>query len=176
MTLPRRRGGPSRTAQAVAAARAIGLRDVHDPLALLGLPEPQARLVRALRRTIEASPTGETVVNTLSAGLAGHAALRMHAVAARSAPGSHLACSIAHPELLGRGPVSRLLSPAARGLFAGIGEPLRSTFTDDAITAVLDDAGFSHVEVTGPDDWARGAGREPLPDAFQAERLATARR
>src|SRR5690606_24514445 len=39
------------------------------------------------------------------------------AVAALSAPGSHLACSIAHPELLGRGPVSRLLSPAARGLF-----------------------------------------------------------
>ena len=285
---PRRRGGPSRTAQAVAAGRAVGLRDLHDPVAVHVLPDARARLVGALRRTIEASPSGETVVNTLTAGLAGHAAFRMHAVdaavrgavdatcrqvvvlgagydtrawrldelagchlvevdlpatqavkqrrlagrtpvtpvgyapadlaedaldralaptghdreqptvwvweavtpylprravlatvdaiASLSAVGSRLACTVARPELVGRGSVSRLLSPAARGLFAGIGEPLRSTFDDDDITAVLTDAGFTGIEVTGPDDWARAAGRQPLPDAFQAERLVTAGR
>ncbi len=290
MTPPpgRRRGGPSRTAQAIAAGRAIGLRDLHDPIAHRVLSDGRRRLVHALRATIEASPTGETVVNTLTAGLAGHAALRMDAVdratrgaledgcrqmvvlgagydtrawrlpelagchvvevdlpatqavkqrrldgltpvtpvvfaasdlsedtlahalsstghdrstptlwlweavapylpadavrttvaavADLSADGSHLAMTVARPELIGSGPVSRLLSPAARGLFAGIGEPLRSTFDDDDATALLEDAGFRDVEVTGPADWARAAGRSPLTDPFAAERLVVARR
>ena len=98
------------------------------------------------------------------------------AVADLSAAGSHLAMTVARPELIGTGPVSRLLSPAARGLFAGIGEPLRSTYDDAGATALLEDAGFHDVEVTGPDDWARAAGRAPLPDPFAAERLAVARR
>ena len=71
-----RRRGPSRTAQAIAAARAVGLRGLHDPIAPRVLSDGRRRLVRALRRTIEASPTGETVVNTLTAGLAGHASRR----------------------------------------------------------------------------------------------------
>lgn len=281
-----RRNGPSRTAQAVAAARAVGLRDLHDPLAAHVLSDGRRRLVRALRRTIETSPAGETVVNTLTAGLAGHAALRMHAVdqavqagldagcrqvvvlgagydtrawrlrglagchvvevdlpdtqavkqrclegltpvtpvmfaaadlsddtlahalsttgherdrptvwvweavapylphdavqatveaiAELSAPASHLAMTVARPELLGSGPVSALLSPAARGLFAGIGEPLRSTHDDDDIRRLLTDVGFHGVRVTGHEDWAHDAGRTPLHDAFAAERLAVA--
>lgn len=281
-----RRSGPSRTAQAVAAARAVGLRGLHDPIAPRVLSDGRQRLVQALRRTIEASPTGETVVNTLSAGLAGHAALRMDAVdravttgvdagcrqvvvlgagydtrawrlphldgclvaevdlpdtqavkqrclegitpitpvrfapadlsedalgrvlprtghdpeqptvwvweavapylphdavqatvtsvGRLSAPGSSVAMTVARPELIGSGPVSTLLSPAARGLFAGIGEPLRSTYDDDAVIALLTDAGFSGVAVSGPEEWAAGAGRAPLPDAFAAERLAVA--
>lgn len=283
-----RRGGPSRTAQAIAAARAVGLRGLHDPIAPRVLSDGRRRLVQALRRTIESSPTGETVVNTLTAGLAGHAALRMHAVdravlaglaqgcrqvvvvgagfdtrawrlreltgchvveidlpgtqavkqrrldglasvtpvvfapadlsddrlervlastghdaeqptvwvweavapylpreavratvdaiAARSAAGSHLAMTVARPELIGSGPVSALLSPAARGLFAGIGEPLRSTYDDDAATELLTSAGFRDVEVSGPEDWAAMAGRTPLPDPFAAERLVVAQR
>lgn len=285
---PRRRGGPSRTAQAIAAGRAVGLRGLHDPLAAAVLSDGRRRLVRALRGTIETSPTGETVVNTLTAGLAGHAAFRMtavdaavragldgpcrqlvvlgagydtrawrmdelagchvvevdlpatqaikqrrlaghtpvtpvvfapadlsqdtlvraladtghdreqptvwlweavapylpaaavretvDAVAAMSAPDSHLVMTVARPELLGTGSVSRLLSPAARGLFAGIGEPLRSTWTDDDVTALLTGAGFTDVVCTGATEWARAAGRSPLPDPFAAERLVTARR
>jgi methyltransferase (TIGR00027 family) len=288
VTPPRRRGGASRTAEAVAAARAVGLRGIHDPMAARVLSDGRRRLVGALRRTIEGSPSGETVVNALTAGLAGHAALRMHAIdrtvrdgvaagarqlvvvgagydtrawrirqlaecrvvevdlpttqsakqrtladrtpvtpvafapadlavdtlarvlpaaghdareptvwvweavapylaradvlgtvaaiADLSAPGSRMAMTVARPELVGRGPISTLLSPAARGLFAGIGEPLRSTFDDADVTAVLTDAGFRDVRCTGPDDWARGAGRDPLPDAFAAERLVVARR
>ena len=280
--------GPSRTAQAVAAARAVGLRGLHDPIAPRVLSDGRRRLVGALRRTIETSPAGETVVNTLTAGLAGHAVLRMHAVdravqagldagcrqvvvlgagydtrawrlheladchvvevdlpdtqrvkqarlrglaavtpvvfapadladdtlvaalsttghdpdaptvwvweavapylphdavhrtvqaiAELSAPASHLAMTVARPELLGTGPVSALLSPAARGLFAGIGEPLRSTHDDADVTRLLEGAGFHGVRVDGPEDWAREAGRAPLPDAFAAERLAVAHR
>lgn len=282
------RDGPSRTAQAVAAARSVGLRGLYDEVAPHVLSDGRQRLVRALRGTIESSPAGETVINTLTAGLAGHAALRMHAVdraiddglaagcqqlvvlgagydtrawrlsalegcrvlevdlpatqrlkqrclqdlapvasvefapadlaeddlatvlsdsahdparptmwvweavapylprpavlatvdaiADRSAPGSHLAMSVARPELLGRGSISTLLSPAARGLFAGIGESLRSTFDDQDITAVLETAGFTGVTCTGHEDWARGAGRSPLSDPFAAERLVTAHR
>ena len=282
------RNGASTTAQAIAAARAVGLRGLHDPVAAEMLSDGRQRLVRALRATIEASPTGETVVNTLTAGLAGHAALRMAAIdqvvdvgldagcrqlvvlgagydsrawrlerladchvveidlpatqerkqrhlraltpvtpvvfapadlsratvasalartghdagqptiwvweavapylprqavldtiaaiAEVSAPHSRLAMSVARPELIGRGPVSTLLSPAARGLFAGIGEPLRSTFTDDEITTLLTDAGFRGARCSGHDDWAHDVGRSALPDAFAAERLVTARR
>lgn len=285
---PRRGAGPSRTAEAIAAARAVGLRGLHDPVAPAVLSDGRRRLVQALHRTIVASPTGEVVVNTLTAGLAGHAALRMHAVdrvvcdavaagtrqvvvvgagydtrawrldelagsqvveidrpatqavkqrrlagrtpvvpvvfaaadladeslaatldaaghdaarptawvweavapylprpavlatvaaiAERSAPSSRLAMTVAHPQLLGRGPVSALLSPAARGLFAGIGEPLRSTFDDADIGDVLATAGFTDVVCTGPGDWARAAGRSPLPDPFAAERLVVAHR
>lgn len=280
------RTGSSTTAQAIAAARAVGLRGLYDPVAAHTLSDARRRLVGALRATIEASPTGETVVNTLTAGLAGHAALRMAAVdaavetgreagcrqvvvvgagydtrawrmsqlsgchvveidlpttqarkqhrlrdltpvtpvmfapadlardslpaalaqtghdpgqptmwiweavapylprqavldtidaIARLSPArSHLAMSVARPELIGRGAVATLLSPAARGLFAGIGEPLRSTFADDDITAVLAEAGFHGARCAGPDDWARAVGRSPLPDAFAAERLVTA--
>lgn len=279
--------GPSRTAQGIAAARAIGLRDLHDPFAHLALSDGRRRLVRALRRTIETTPAGETVVNTLTAGLAGHAALRMDAVdrvvqtavragtrqvvvvgagfdtrawrlddlsgvhvvevdlprtqavkqrrladvapmtpvvfaaadlsrdhlgqvlsptghdpsrpttwvweavapylpraavvdtagvlADLSAPGSRLVMTVAHPDLIGRGAVATMLSPAARGLFAGIGEPLRSTFTDEDVTAILTGAGFLDVEVTGSTDWARAAGRHPVTDPFAAERLVVAR-
>lgn len=285
---PRRRGGPSLTAQAIAAGRAVGLRDLHDPMAADVLSDGRRRMVRALRGTIEGSPTGETVVNTLTAGLAGHAAFRMaavdasvrealadgcrqlvvlgagydtrawrmrelagchvvevdlpetqaikqrrlssrtpvtpvvfaaadlsrdtlvraladtghdleqptlwlweavapylpaaavretvEAVAALSTPGSHVVMTVARPELLGTGPVSRLLSPAARGLFAGIGEPLRSTHTDEDVTALLTGVGFVDVVCTGAAEWAHVAGRTPLPDPFAAERLVTARR
>jgi len=266
----------------------VGLRGLHDPLAAEVLTDGRRRLVRALRRTIEASPTGETVVNTLTAGLAGHAALRMHAVdravldavdhtcrqvviigagydtrawrldalagchlvevdlpatqalkqrrlagrtpvtpvvfaaadlaedtlaralsetghdatqptvwvweavapylprqavvdtiaaiGDRSVTGSHLVMTVAHPDLIGRGPVSALLSPAAKGLFAGIGEPLRSTFDDDAIAEILSDAGWHDIRATGPADWAHEADRAPVTDPFAAERLVTARR
>lgn len=282
-----RRGGPSRTAQAIAAGRALGLRDLHDPVAADVLSDARQRLVRALRRTIDASPTGEVVVNALTGGLAGHAAFRMaavddairtavgptcrqlvvlgagydtrawrmpelagchvveidlpatqavkqrllagrtpetpvvfapadlsagplrraladtghdpeqptvwlweavapylareavldtvEAIADLSVDGSTLVMTVARPELVGHGPVSRVLSPAARGLFAGIGEPLRSSFTDDDITALLTDAGFADVTCTGADEWARGAGRPPMPDPFAAERLVVAR-
>lgn len=288
MSLTPRRGGPSRTAQAVAAGRAIGLRGLHDPYAVQVLSDGRRRLVHALRRTIEASPAGETVVNTLTAGLAGHATLRMDAIdralhealsagcgqvvilgagfdtrawrlealagrhlvevdlpaiqslkqrrlatvtpltpvvfaaadlaedpladalsttghddslptvwiweavaaylprsavldtvdaiAELSAVGSHLAMTVAHPDLVGSGAISAVLSPAAKGLFAGIGEPLRSTFADADITTILQEAGFQGVRCSGPDEWARGAGRTPLPDPYAAERLVTAHR
>lgn len=282
-----RREAPSRTAQAVAAGRAVGLKDLHDPVAARVLSDGRRRLVQALRRTIEATPAGEAVVNTLTAGLAGHAALRMDAVdravragvtahcrqvvilgagfdtrawrlddlagchlvevdlpaiqsikqrrlatstpvtpvvfaaadlaedslidaldptghdptqptiwvweavapylartavldtvaaiAELSAVGSHLAMTVARPDLVGSGPVSAVLSPAAKGLFAGIGEPLRSTFEDADISTVLQEAGLQRVRCSGSSDWARAAGRSPLPDPFAAERLVTAR-
>lgn len=288
MTPAPRNGAPSRTAQAVAAGRAIGLRGLYDPYAARALSDGRRRLVQALRRTIETSPAGETVVNTLTAGLAGHAVLRMDAIdralthalhqgcrqvvilgagfdtrawrleplagchlveidlpaiqslkqrrlagvtplapvvfaaadlsevsvaealsttghdparptvwvweavaaylpratvvdvvdaiAALSAAGSHLAMTVAHPDLIGKGPVSAVLSPAAKGLFAGIGEPLRSTFTDADATTLLQEAGFHDVQCSGPGEWARDAGRAPVLDPFAAERLVTARR
>lgn len=277
--------GPSRTAQGIAAARAIGLRGLSDEIAPLVLSDSRRRLVRALHTTIEASPTGEVVINTLTAGLAGHAALRMAAIdqavrdavtagvrqmvvvgagfdtrawrikdltgclvveadlpatqavkqrrladvrpvtpvefaaadlssdslarvlggtghdrsapttwvweavapylpraavlttvdalADLSAPGSHLAMTVAHPDLLGSAPATALLGPAVRGVLAGIGEPLRSTFDDDDITTVLQDAGFDQVRCSGSDQWSAAVGRT-VPDPFAAERLVTA--
>lgn len=288
MTATPRQREPSRTAQAVAAGRAIGLRGLYDPYAAQVLSDGHRRLVRALRATIETSPAGETVVNTLTAGLAGHAALRMDAIdrtlqdglsegcrqvviigagfdtrawrleavsgchlvevdlpaiqslkqrrlatmtpltpvvfaaadlshdsltealsttghdpssptvwvweavaaylpratvvatvdaiAELSAVGSRLAMTVAHPDLVGSGPVASVLSPAARGLFAGIGEPLRSTFADADISTVLQEAGFQRVRCSGPAQWARAAGRAPVPDPFAADRLVTAHR
>ena len=280
---------PSRTAVAVAAGRAIGLAGLHDPLAHRFLPAAQRPVVAALRRTLEGSAASEVVVNALTGGLAGHAALRMDAVdralaaavadgcrqvvvvgagfdtrawrlgaladcavvevdlptiqqvkqrrladlptvadevafvpadlsrdalaealaptgheprhptawvweavtpylpadsvadtvtaiARLSAAGSRLAMTIAHPDLLGSGPVADLLSPAARGLFAGIGEPLRSTFDDETITDLLTDHGFRQVRVSGSADWARTRGRARGPDPWAAERLVTAGR
>lgn len=279
----------SRTAVAVAAGRAIGLDGLHDPLAHRFLPPPQRPVVAALRRTLEGSAASEVVVNTLTGGLAGHAALRMDAVDRRlaaavadgcsqvvvlgagfdtrawrlealagcrvvevdlpaiqqvkqrrladlptvadevafvpadlstdtlaealaaahheprrptawvweavapylpaagvadlvtaiarlSAAGSHLAMTVAHPDLLGSGTIADLLGPAARGLFAGIGEPLRSTFDDEAITDLLTDHGFRRVQVSGSADWARARGRTRGPDPWAAERLVTAGR
>lgn len=280
---------PSLTATSIAAARAVGLRDLHDPLATRFLPRPQRRLAEALRRTVQSSPSAEAVVNALTAGLAGHAALRMDAIdravasaigdgcgqlvvvgagfdtrawrldvlagclvievdlpdvqrvkrgrlgdlAARaeevafapvdlsrdrladalastphqpsrptawvweavapylprqhveetvtaiarlSAAGSRLAMTIAHPDLLGNRGVAGMLSPAARGLFAGLGGPLRSTFDDDTIAALLVAHGFVGPVATGSDAWARAAGHLAPPDPWRAERLVTARR
>lgn len=280
---------PSRTAAAIAAGRAIGLAGLHDPLAHRFLPAPQRPVVAAMRRTLEASTASEVVVNTLTAGLAGHAALRMAAVdravndavadgcrqvvvvgagfdtrawrlpavaechvvevdlpaiqevkrhrlaevpavaadvefapadlsrdvlgdvlgttahqprlptawvweavapylpraavadtvtaiARLSAAGSHLAMTVAHPDLLGGGTIAEMLSPAARGLFAGIGEPLRSTFDDEAITDLLVEHGFRSVAISDSSDWARRRGRARGPDPWAAERLVTASR
>lgn len=280
---------PSRTAAGVAVGRAIGLAGLHDPLAHRFVPAGQQRVIAAMRRTLEASSASEVVINTLTAGIAGHAALRMAAVdravaratangcrqvvvvgagfdtrawrldaaadclvvevdlpaiqrvkrdrlgdlptvadrvefaaadlsrdtladvlaetsheprqstvwvweavaaylprpvvvdtvtaiARLSAAGSHLAMTVAHPDLIGRGSVSTLLSPAARGLFAGIGEPLRSTFDDEAITRLLADHGFRDVVVTTSPDWADELGRGRVPDPYVADRLVTAGR
>lgn len=280
---------PSLTATSIAAARAVGLRDLHDPLAARFLPGPQRRLAEALRRAVQSSPSAEAAVNALTAGLAGHAALRMDAIdravgaaigdgcrqlvvvgagfdtrawrlevladclvvevdladvqrikrgrlgdlapqadtvafapvdlsrdrladalastphqpsrptawvweavapylprraveetvtaiARLSAAGSRLAMTVAHPDLIGSGAVSAVLSPAARGLFAGIGGPLRSTFDDDAIDELLVAHGFLDPVVTGSDAWARDAGRTGPPDPWRAERLVTAHR
>ena len=280
---------PSRTAAAIAAGRAIGLIGLHDPLADRFLPWPQRRVVAALRRTLATSTSSELVVNTLTGGLAGHAALRMAAVdraladavadgcrqvvvvgagfdtrawrlaavadcrvvevdlpaiqqvkrrrlgdvepvaadvafapadlsrdelaralavtdheprhptawvweavapylphadveatvtaiARLSAAGSHLVMTVAHPDLLGSGAVADLLSPAARGLFAGIGEPLRSTYDDAQVTDLLTRHGYRDVEVSDSADWARTRGRVRGPDPWAAERLVTARR
>jgi methyltransferase (TIGR00027 family) len=274
---------------AIAAARAVGLAGQYDPLALRFLPPTQRRVVARLRRTVEQGPAGEVTVNTLTAGLAGHAALRMHAidravsdaatsgchqvvvlgagfdtrawrldalanarvieldlrdtqavkqrcldgvaeqaqsvtllpadlsrddladglattghvpaeptmwiweavapylphaavaqtvtaVARLSAAGSRLAMTVAHPDLIGSGAVGRTLSPAARGLFAGIGEPLRSTHDDDAITDLLTAHGFRDVAITGSHQWATAAGRGRIFDPFSAERLVLASR
>jgi methyltransferase (TIGR00027 family) len=280
---------PSRTARGIAAARAVGLAGLHDPLALRFLPPAQRRIVARLRRTVEQGPAGEVTVNTLTAGLAGHAALRMHAidhavidaatsgchqvvvlgagfdtrawrldalvntrvieldlrdtqavkqrcldgvpalaqsvtlrpadlsrddladvlattghvpaeptmwiweavapylphpavdqtvtaVARLSATRSRLAMTVAHPDLIGSGAVARRLSPAARGLFAGIGEPLRSTHDDDAIIDLLTAHGFRDVTVSGSDQWAAAAGHGRVLDPFAAERLVQAGR
>lgn len=280
---------PSLTATSIAAARAVGLRGLHDPLATRFLPGAQRQLAEALRRTVQSSASAETVVNALTAGLAGHAALRMDAVdravgtaigdgcrqlvvvgagfdtrawrldvladclvvevdlpdvqgakrdrlgdlapqagevafapvdlsrdrladalastphqpsrptawvweavapylprraveetvtaiARLSAAGSRLAMTVAHPDLLGSGALSTVLSPAARGLFAGLGGPLRSTFDDDAIDALLVAHGFHDPVASGSDTWARAAGRPAPPDPWRAERLVTARR
>lgn len=280
---------PSLTATSIAAARAVGLRDLHDPLAANFLPGPQRRLAEALRRAVQSSASAEAAVNALTAGLAGHAALRMDAIdravgsaigdgcrqlvvvgagfdtrawrlevladclvvevdladvqrikrgrlgalapkgdavafapadlsrdqladalastphepsgptawiweavapylprraveetvtaiARLSAAGSRLAMTVAHPDLAGSGAVSAVLSPAARGLFAGIGGPLRSTFDDDEIDELLVAHGFLDPTVTGSDAWARGAGRRAPLDPWRAERLVTARR
>lgn len=280
---------PSLTATSIAAARAVGLRDLHDPLATRFLPGPHRRLAEALRRTVQSSASAEAAVNALTAGLTGHAALRMDAIdravgtaivdgcrqlvvvgagfdtrawrldvladclvvevdlpdvqrvkrgrlgdltpqadevalapvdlardgladalastphqpsrptawvweavapylprqaveetvtaiARLSAAGSRLAMTVAHPDLVGSGAVSAVLSPAARGLFAGLGGPLRSTFDDDAITELLLAHGFRDPVVTGSDAWARGAGRSAPPDPWRAERLVRARR
>lgn len=280
---------PSLTATSIAAARAVGLRDLHDPLAVNFLPGPQRRLAGALHRAVQSSASAEAAVNALTAGLAGHAALRMAAIdravgsaigdgcrqvvvvgagfdtrawrlavladclvvevdladvqrikrgrlgdlapqavavafapvdlsrdrladalastphqpsrptawvweavapylprraveetvtaiARLSAAGSRLAMTVAHPDLVGSGAVSAVLSPAARGLFAGIGGPLRSTFDDDEIDELLVAHGFLDPAVTGSDAWARGAGRAAPPDPWRAERLVAARR
>ncbi len=100
----------------------------------------------------------------------------MTAIARLSAAGSRLAMTIAHPDLLGNRGVAAMLSPAARGLFAGLGGPLRSTFDDDAIAALLVAHGFVGPVVTGSDAWARAAGLPAPPDPWRAERLVTARR
>lgn len=92
MTPTPRSGTPSRTAQAVAAGRAIDLRGLYDPYPARALSDGRRRLVQALRRTIETSPAGETVVNTLTAGLAGHAVLRMHAIDRALAHALHRGC------------------------------------------------------------------------------------
>jgi methyltransferase (TIGR00027 family) len=269
----------------VAAGRAIGLRDVSDPLALRFLPGPQRRLAGALRHVVASSPNAETVVNTLAAGGTAHAALRMDAIdrplvatvhdvtqvvvvgagfdtrawrldalrgrrvievdlpatqdykrrrmdrvepvadvtfagadletddlrqvleraghdpsvptwwiweavavylprpaveatlaalAARSVPGSRLAMTVAHPDLLGASPLPDVLAPVARGLFAGLGEPIRSTFDDDEVADLLATVGFALDGVTGSPDWARQRGRPAPLDLFAAERLALA--
>lgn len=280
---------PSRTAAAIAAGRAIGLAGLHDPLADRFLPGPQRSVVGALRRTLTASASSEVVVNTLTGGLAGHAALRMAAVdraladavvdgcrqvvvvgagfdtrawrlgaledcrvvevdlpaiqqvkrrrladvepvaadvafapvdlsraelaealattgheprrptawvweavamylpradveatvtamARLSAAGSHLAMTVVHPDLIGSGAVADLLSPAARGLFAGIGEPLRSTYDDDQVADLLTRHGYRDVAVSSSVDWARTQRRSRAVDPWTAERLVTARR
>ena len=93
-----------------------------------------------------------------------------------SAPGSHLVVTFASPDLIGSGAVSAALSPVARGLFAGLGEPLRSTWEDDEFADLLEDDGWSCRPVTGPTEWGRAAGRTMPLSLFGAERLAHATR
>ena len=120
--------------------------------------------LKACAHALEKATDMDIVVDTVTA------------IARLSAARSHLVLTVAHPDLIGSGAVSRVLSPAARGLFAGLGEPLRSTFDDDTITTLLTDHGFRDVEVTDSADWAVAAERQALPDPFAAERLVRARR
>lgn len=95
---------------------------------------------------------------------------------ARSAPGSRIAATFAHPELVGDGASGRLLAPGARLLFDRLGEPL-VTFLDDAGTVdLLEEAGFTDIALSDGRAWARAAGVPPARDALGAERLAVARR
>ncbi len=278
----------SRTALAVATGRAVGLRDLHDPLAMRFLPAWQRRIATRLRRIVAAGSGGEALVATATAGLTTHAALRMAAVdravttavddgagqvvvvgagfdtrawrlpvlgglrvvevdlptiqrlkvarltdvdpvadvsfvaadlattslddalatsghavdvrttwvweavapylpptavtsalqamADRSAPGSHLIMTYAHPDLVGGPALGRLLSPIARGVFAGLGEPLLSVHTDEEIRSAAAAAGWIPGMTTAVPDWARAEGRPAPRTAFAAEHLLTATR
>lgn len=278
----------SRTALAVATGRAVGLRDLHDPLAMRFLPAWQRRIATRLRRIVTAGAGGEALVATTTAGLTTHAALRMAAVdravvaavedgagqvvvvgagfdtrawrlsvlgglrvievdlptiqahkvarladldpladvsfvaadlattslddalatsghavdvrttwvweavapylppaavtsaleamATRSSPGSHLVMTYAHPDLVGGPALGRLLSPIARGVFAGLGEPLLSLHTDDEIRAEAAGAGWTPRATTAVPDWARAEDRSAPRSAFAAEHLLTATR
>ncbi|WP_370324500.1 class I SAM-dependent methyltransferase [Euzebya sp.] len=96
-------------------------------------------------------------------------------IATCSAPGSHLAMTVAHPDLLGRGPLAPVTRPLAAWAFRVLGEPILSTYDEDAAEAVVVAHGGVDAHVTAPADWARAAGLPTRPDAFGAERLVTAR-
>jgi methyltransferase (TIGR00027 family) len=70
---------PSRTAQAVAAGRAIGYRHLHDPLVIDMLPLVERSLVRRVR-PVAARRIGADAIAAATGGLSRHAALRMAAV------------------------------------------------------------------------------------------------
>jgi methyltransferase (TIGR00027 family) len=92
----------------------------------------------------------------------------------RSAPGSVATVTYAVPELLGDSRLGRRLEPAARGLFAVLGEPLRTLHHDEEMRLLLTGAGFDEVELTTGADWAARIDRDPAADAFAAEHLAVA--
>lgn len=90
-----------------------------------------------------------------------------------SAPGSHLIMTFAHP--VGRGGVLGAVAEGVVGLgFRAIGEPLRSAHDDWDMTALLDEAGFTDMTVTGGTEWARATGLPARRLPFAPERLITA--
>lgn len=92
-----------------------------------------------------------------------------------STTGSHLVMTFAHP--VGRGGLLGAVAEGAVGLgFRAIGEPLLSAHDDWDMTAMLDEAGFSDLAVTGGAEWARAAGLSVPRVPFAPERLVTAKR
>jgi methyltransferase (TIGR00027 family) len=101
-------------------------------------------------------------------------AATLDGVRAASAPGSALAMTFAHPALLG----PRALAPATGALaglaFRAVGEPIRSTYDEWDICALLGHHGFESPAVTDTHRWARDAGVAARPDPLRAELLVTA--
>lgn len=94
-------------------------------------------------------------------------------LARRSPAGSRLLVSTMRPALVA--PTLPALSIAARGLLAAVGEPIRTTESDEAFTARLARHGWAGSGGRGPRSWAAAAGitvRGPVV----AERLHVATR
>jgi methyltransferase (TIGR00027 family) len=279
-------GRPTRTARAVAAARAVGTGGLHDPAAGGSLPPREAAAVEALGRLVGRSRVADLATRVVTGGLTAHAVLRMHAIdravveavragceqvvvvgagfdtrawrldalagtrvlevdhpatqqlkrrrrgasepvadlrfvaadlteedlaavllaaghdatrptvwvweavamylpaaavratlaaiGSRSAPASHLVMTFVLPELLPVAGLGRSVGPVVRRLFAGIGEPLRTTMSDDEVRRALAEVGFDARRITGVRSWSVGTGIAPRPDLFAAERLVVA--
>ncbi len=102
----------------------------------------------------------------------------MTAMGARSAPGSRVAMTFAHPDLVGSGPVARAMSPVtgplARFAFKALGEPILSTHDEWDITSLAESCGFIDAQVTTHTDWAASVAGPSHLDPAHAEMLLTA--
>ncbi|MEO2104936.1 MAG: SAM-dependent methyltransferase [Actinomycetota bacterium] len=92
-----------------------------------------------------------------------------------SAPGSRLVMTFAHP-VGGGGLAGAFVDGGARLAFEALREPLRSSYDDWDITALVTEAGFEDPVVTGASEWARAVGQDAPRLVFAAERLVTAAR
>lgn len=98
----------------------------------------------------------------------------LHAIGGRSVTGSRLVMTFLARQLLPSAAASRVVTPAARAAFGTLGEPLKTSLTDDELTRLASSAGFEVTEITSSDDWAVTAGVRRAPDLFAGERLAVA--
>lgn len=97
------------------------------------------------------------------------------AIADCSAAGSRLVMTFAHP-IGGPTVLQPLVSAVVSVGFRVLGEPLRSSYDDWDLLALLDQAGFTDPRVSTPRQWAFDEGRTMPPDPFIVERLVVATR
>jgi methyltransferase (TIGR00027 family) len=91
-------------------------------------------------------------------------------IGARSARGSHLALTFVLPAPLGTSRLAPLAMPVLRMVFDRLGEPLRTTYTEDEVGRELRAVGFGSVRFT---DLRHAGPRSSRVDLFAAERLAS---